>query len=108
MVNRYSKSTFFKRQQFPIRAAGSLYKKKDSNAIAQTIQRFLDGPVCAVGIVTVDKYMANFFTTDPKLGYISVDSPMARALLGKCVEDEIAVVLPEKNAVFEVLEIDYQ
>ena len=32
---------------------------------------------------------------------------MARALLGKCVEDEVAVVLPEKNAVFQVLEITY-
>ena len=45
--------------------------------------------------------------TDPVLGYISVDSPMARALLGKRVEDEITVVLPEKEASFQVLKITY-
>ncbi len=44
---------------------------------------------------------------DPVLGYISVDSPMARALLGKCVADEVTVVLPEKKAAFQVLEITY-
>ncbi len=44
---------------------------------------------------------------DPVLGYISVDSPMARALLGKCVEDEVTVVLPEKKAAFQVMEITY-
>ncbi len=45
--------------------------------------------------------------TDPVLGYISVDSPVARALLGKRVEDEITIALPEKKAVFVVLEITY-
>ena len=45
--------------------------------------------------------------TDPVLGYISVDSPMARSLLGKRVEDEITVVLPEEKATFQVLEITY-
>jgi transcription elongation factor GreB len=44
---------------------------------------------------------------DPALGYISVDSPMARALLGKCVEDEVEVVLPERKAILQVLEITY-
>ncbi len=44
---------------------------------------------------------------DPVLGYISVDSPMARALLGKRVEDQVMVTLPEKKAVFQVLEINY-
>lgn len=44
---------------------------------------------------------------DPALGYISVDSPMARALLGKRVEDEVTVVLPGRKAVFQVLEITY-
>jgi len=45
--------------------------------------------------------------TDPVLGYISVDSPMARSLLGKRVEDEVTVVLPEEKAVFLVLKINY-
>ena len=44
---------------------------------------------------------------DPTLGYISVDSPMARALLGKRVEDEVTVVLPQRKAAFQVLEITY-
>jgi transcription elongation factor GreB len=44
---------------------------------------------------------------DPALGFISVDSPMARALLGNCVDAEVKVVLPEKQAVFTVLEISY-
>ena len=59
-----------------------------------------DGTIVRYRIVGADEI-------DPELGYISVDSPMARALLGKCVEDEVAVVLPEKNAVFQVLEITY-
>ena len=44
---------------------------------------------------------------DSALGYISVDSPMARALLGNNVDAEVKVVLPEKQAVFVVLEISY-
>jgi transcription elongation GreA/GreB family factor len=32
---------------------------------------------------------------------------MARALLGKCVEDEVTVVLPDRKAIFQVLEITY-
>lgn len=45
---------------------------------------------------------------DPARGYISIDSPMARALLGNCVDAEVTVVLPERQAVFTVLEITYQ
>lgn len=44
---------------------------------------------------------------DPVLGYISVDSPMARALIGKRVADRVTVLLPEKKAAFQVLEITY-
>ena len=44
---------------------------------------------------------------DPALAYISVDSPMARALIGKRVEDEVTVVLPDRKAVFRLLEIEY-
>lgn len=59
-----------------------------------------DGAVITYRIVGADE-------TDPLLGYISVDSPMARALLGKCVEDEVTVALPEQKATFQVLEIRY-
>jgi transcription elongation factor GreB len=45
---------------------------------------------------------------DPVQGYISVDSPMARALLGKKIDDEISVVLPDTQATFKVLKIIYR
>ncbi len=44
---------------------------------------------------------------DPVRGYISVDSPLARALLNKCVDDEVTVVLPTNTATFLVLKISY-
>jgi len=45
---------------------------------------------------------------DPALGYISVDSPMARALLGKCCDDDVLVQLPEQTANYTVLEVSYR
>jgi transcription elongation factor GreB len=41
-------------------------------------------------------------------GWISVDSPMARALLGKQVDDEVAVDLPEGRVEVLLLEITYE
>ena len=40
--------------------------------------------------------------------YISIDSPMARALLGKQVDDEFSVNTPQGNKVWYVNKIDYQ
>ncbi len=40
-------------------------------------------------------------------GHISVDSPLARALLGKTCGDTVAVTLPEGRAEFQLLEISY-
>jgi transcription elongation factor GreB len=34
---------------------------------------------------------------DPKLGYISMDSPMGKALLGKALDDEIKITVETKN-----------
>jgi transcription elongation factor GreB len=45
--------------------------------------------------------------TDAVSGWISVDSPVARALLGKRVGDEVKVALPEGRDVLEILEISY-
>lgn len=45
--------------------------------------------------------------TDAVRGYISVDSPMARALLGKPVEESFRVTLPEGTAEFFILKIEY-
>ena len=45
--------------------------------------------------------------TSADKGWISVDSPMARALLGRQVDDEIVVDLPEGRVELVVLEISY-
>lgn len=45
--------------------------------------------------------------TSAARGWISVDSPIGRALLGRQVDDEIAVNLPEGEAQLVLLEIAY-
>lgn len=45
--------------------------------------------------------------TDTKLGYISIDSPLAKGLLKKQVDDEIKVVIAGEDKVYAVLEIKY-
>ena len=45
--------------------------------------------------------------TDPTLGWISIDSPLARAALKKRVDDELDVVLPTGPTRFVVLEVSY-
>ncbi|HEY8683202.1 MAG TPA: transcription elongation factor GreB [Rhodanobacter sp.] len=45
--------------------------------------------------------------TDAKLGWISIDSPMARAVLKKRVDDEFAAELPGGPAQFAVVAVEY-
>ena len=45
--------------------------------------------------------------TDATLGYISVDSPLARALLGRSTGDQVEVQLPDSMGQFEILGIRY-
>ena len=45
---------------------------------------------------------------DVKKGEISIDSPMARALIGKAVDDEVAVKTPQGERILEVLSIRYK
>jgi transcription elongation factor GreB len=45
------------------------------------------------------------FDVDPR--YISIDSPMARALLKKRIDDEVIVRLPEGEAVYFIEAINY-
>jgi len=45
--------------------------------------------------------------TDAKLGLISIDSPLARALLKKRADDEIEVLLPGGRRRFAILGVDY-
>ena len=48
---------------------------------------------------------------DPKLGYISMDSPMGKALLGKSLDDEISITVDTKdgqlNSSYIINEIRY-
>lgn len=45
--------------------------------------------------------------TDAEQGWISVDSPVARALLGKAVGEEVAVRTPTGDRVLEIVEVEY-
>ena len=44
---------------------------------------------------------------DARLGYISMDSPMGKALLGKILDDEFSLALPDGKAHYTVLAISY-
>lgn len=44
---------------------------------------------------------------DPERGWISMDSPLARALLKRAAGDEVEVVLPAGMTRYRVLEIEY-
>ena len=45
---------------------------------------------------------------DLEQGFISMDSPVGRALLGRSAGDEVTVRRPKGEAVFEVLEVRYR
>ena len=44
---------------------------------------------------------------DPSLGYISMDSPMGKALIGKSLDDEFTLMLPEGEADYIITEVSY-
>jgi len=45
---------------------------------------------------------------DPKLSYISLDSPMSKALLGKQIDDEISLELPSGRVYYSIISIRYK
>jgi transcription elongation factor GreB len=45
---------------------------------------------------------------DPKRGYISVDAPLAQALLKKAVDEEVTVLTPRGAATYYVVAITYR
>ncbi|MGL4679412.1 MAG: GreA/GreB family elongation factor, partial [Plesiomonas shigelloides] len=45
---------------------------------------------------------------NPAKNWISINSPVARALIGKTLDDEIEVMTPSGVASYLVLEISYQ
>ena len=60
-----------------------------------------DGKVQRLRIVGSDE-------TDPKRGWISIRAPMARALLGKALDDEVRVELPGGRKNFVVVSVGYE
>ena len=56
----------------------------------------------------VDYRIVGVDETDANKGFISIDSPVARALLGKTVGDRTEVELPEYVTKIEVIAIRYQ
>lgn len=44
---------------------------------------------------------------DPDKGWISMDSPVARALMKKAVDDEVVVETPEGRTIYWILDINY-
>lgn len=46
--------------------------------------------------------------TDAAKGWISVDSPLARALMGKSVDAAVSVELPGGQSEFTILSVDYR
>jgi transcription elongation factor GreB len=60
-----------------------------------------EGNACEYRIVGPDEF-------DPGKGYISMDSPMARALMRKCEGDEVVVRRPKGDAVFTVTGVQYR
>jgi len=64
-----------------------------------TLESSIEGMV-EYRIVGVDE-------TDASKGYISIDSPVAKALLGKGAGDCIEVELPENVTAFEVISVRY-
>lgn len=59
-----------------------------------------DGEQCLYRIVGADEI-------DPERGLISINSPMAHALLKKTVDDEVEVRSPQGSKTYVVLEISY-
>jgi transcription elongation factor GreB len=60
-----------------------------------------DGKLARYRIVGPDE-------TDATLGYISVDSPLARAVMKKRVDDEVAAELPGGVREFIVVAVSYE
>jgi len=45
---------------------------------------------------------------DPKKNWISINSPVARALIGHKIDDEISVVTPNGKTYYVIVDISYQ
>jgi transcription elongation factor GreB len=64
------------------------------------LERIDDGTLARYRIVGPDE-------TDAKLGHISIDSPLARAMLKKKVDDEFEAELPGGTARYAIVSVTY-
>ena len=68
----------------------------------------------SVKILNIDTDEEEIYTlcgvleSEPENGLISIHSPIARALLGKKVDDEFTIQLPKGKKEYEILEIFYK
>ena len=46
--------------------------------------------------------------TDSQRGFISIESPVGRALLGKSLDDEVTVRIPKGNKLLTILEVSFE
>ena len=60
-----------------------------------------DGEIKNIRIVGSDEF-------DPKKGWISIESPMAKSLIGKQLGAQISLDLPSKRIDYEILDIRYE
>ena len=56
---------------------------------------------------TLNLTIAGILESEPENGIISFKAPIAKALMGKTVDDEIVVRLPQGTKEYEVLEVKY-
>ena len=62
----------------------------------------------SAGNLTQERYrIVGADELDPSLGYISVDSPLARELIGKRVDDEVSVSTPTGVIDYAIVDIEY-
>ena len=45
--------------------------------------------------------------SDPELGNISIDTPIAKGLVGKFVDDEVSIKTPSGNLNYEIIEVKH-
>ena len=45
--------------------------------------------------------------SDPEIGHISIETPIAKGLIGKFVDDEIKIQTPSGDLNYEVIEVKH-
>ena len=68
----------------------------------------------SVKVINIDTDEEEVYTicgvleAEPEHGLISIHSPLARAMLGKKVDDEFKIKLPKSSKEYEIIEINYK